>query len=933
MAHLRTFLDSVTLHDDCRRYTVREIRHCYLTWKREGVLRHFGPLHLSSLISLLGSISMTSPGRCTSSLHTHRRVSDIPAADREPHWDLVLTICLDKQGMQYPLSKADVYWLMRAHISRFWEHADSDEPEAQRCLVAAKQCYDKIWDTSQHPDMHLPYFQVLLADPSTEHLHLYATHMAGILTQNGRLHPSLRDQFFRTIVSRAEIASYSRRTILSAISQRIDARELQDGSSEPADKAHDGDEGRYLRVAAPRLVAALEHALLDHKSFRQSSVEAHSDISRWANAIAHCVFSISRDEDRTIDLRWNCLVLLALVRTRSSQWNGASAETWSDPIVRGAVMEWQTVCVLAAIENVLGPALASGSGALPSEVVQGFCGVLRGLWNDWTSISPSAAPPRPLLVSRLICASFFQLAGWLGDRVLVDTCREYCVSAGLWAINESEPSPSAGLQALATEQLYAALKCDTFFERALVDLVVCTTDMEILRGAVDAAVMRYARSDPEQAQELLAWASHRGIAPSGKAVARVGMALARHGINSYLDRYIDHPSLTAEQRAEVVVAYLRMFVEHGRRFMDPRAVVGICPKVVNLSTQVTHPRLLLDYLLSTLRVLIREGYGGQAVTLFEDLSKHSSSIPAAAISQFLRALLWHRRFSLARRILTSSAHTHPDMIPRWSRLVAVFSARGGARKLASALTFASAPKRPPPTTATTVPLTTPERWPGISTTSAQPRPLQVLQRLVNADRLHAAKKLYERICKEEEAEVRTAAGNMIILGAARRASRGQRVGAVAHIYRTLVEKYGFVPDRVTVNTLFSALLSGGEMDKLKARGLFNAVVQMGYPDGNIRQGEVDGDVQPRGPFFGAVPAIVPMLGDVEIPRLASPVMYMRHVRPLYKMFIKAFHGLGDAEAAWKVVGIIKALEAENARRVVDGQDWVVVGTKSNRDEP
>ncbi|KAI0368685.1 hypothetical protein BV20DRAFT_947649 [Pilatotrama ljubarskyi] len=918
MAQLRAFLDAATLHENSRRYTVREIRHHYLTWKREGVLHHFGPHHLSSLISLLGSLSIASPGKRPDALHTHGRLSDMSEIDYAPHWDLVLGMCGDKRRLRYPLSTSDIYWLMRAGIARFWEHTESNKADAEQYLVAARRCYDSICDTSPHLNLHLPYFQALLADPSTEHLHLFATRMAAILMQDGRLDPSLLRFFFATIVSQTGFASFSKRAVLCAISERISGRDLEHGSSSQTGMCAGGSDESFPGADIPSLVATLEHALFNRNDIHQCTSNAtSSEVAEWARVVAHRVFWVSRDEDATVDLRWKCLVLLALVRTRSSEWNGASTETWSDPVVRAAVMEWQAVCILAAMDNLFGPAFTSGDDPLSAEVAQGFCGVLRKLWNDWTAIPPSAAPPRPLYVARLICASFFRLAGHLGDRVLVDTCREHCVSVGLWA-----PGTAAGLQALATEQLYAALKCGTFFERALVDLVVCTTDMDVLRGAADAVIMRYARFDPEQAQELLAWASHRGIAPSGRAIAGVGISLAEHGVNSYMDRYIDHPSLTADQRAEVVIAYLRMFVEHGRRFMDPRAIVATSPKVMDLSTQVTDPKLLLEQLHSTLRVLIREGYGGQAATLFEGvMAKHSSGASRATVSQLLHALLRHRRFELAQRVLTISARTYPDMTSRWATLIYIHASRGGASQLASRLATSNAVNRPFPSDPATgngeQELESPTE-----VTRDRPSSLQRLQSLVRGDRLHAAKKLYERLCQQESPEIRTAAGNMLILGTASRASHGQRVGATVYAYKTLKEKHGFVPDRVTVNIMFKVLLGSKDMDAQKARGLLDAVVRMGYPGRIAPQGDTEGDAESALPF-GIAPAVSPALGDVEIPRLASPIMYMRHVRPLYKTFIKAFHRLGDVEAAWKVVGIIKALEAQNSRRVVDGRDWVV----------
>lgn len=125
IAKLRTFLDAESLHDDSRRYTVRHIRHRYLLWKHENVLHHLGPFHMSSIIRLLGSLSISDPGKPFKPLYSHRRLPDMPESNYGPHWDTIIMICRDKQRLQYPLSTSDRYWLMRARIGKYQEYAET----------------------------------------------------------------------------------------------------------------------------------------------------------------------------------------------------------------------------------------------------------------------------------------------------------------------------------------------------------------------------------------------------------------------------------------------------------------------------------------------------------------------------------------------------------------------------------------------------------------------------------------------------------------------------------------------------------------------------------------------------------------------------------------------------------------------------------------
>ncbi|OJT03714.1 hypothetical protein TRAPUB_5641 [Trametes pubescens] len=801
------------------------------------------------------------------------------------------------------------------HRYNLWKH----RTESEAWLSAAGRCYSVIRGTSSHPELHLSYLQALLTEPSEKGFQEFATHVAAILAQPGRIHPSLRLLLFQSIISHANITTASKHELLLAISGRVMISRPPVTTSLDAISA----EATFVISGAHRLVFALERAVFENTPLPGA---AGDSLSRWARTVSRRVFAVHRDGDHTDDLGWTCLGLLALVRTRTAEWSGDSAEAFSDSIRRAAVMEWQTVCILAAVENVLDAGQSSASDALPLEAIQGFCGVLRKLWVDWTAIPPEDAPPRPLLASRLICSSFLKLAGRLEDKVLLDACREHCVTARLWLFRESSPDTQAGLQELATEQLYAALKCGAFFERALVDLVVCTTDMGLLTAAADAAVTRYAGFDPEHAQELIAWARNRGITPSGKAVACVGIALARDSTSSYLDRYMDDPSLSAEQRAQVVIVYLQTFVTHGRRFMEPRTVAEICQHIILLSTRVAEPGPLLGCLQSALLVLIREGYAVKTVVLAEDVvQKHPPALTEELCSRILSALLRHRRFKLARRFLARCAPLYPDKASDWTTMVILRSARGNASRLASQLAATSVMKPPLRSAALTssrvsrgrkLPAVSTLHLPSLYGAASDPDvALHALQALIRTGRIHAAKKLCERISQQESAEVRTTAGNMLLDGAATRASRGQRVRETAYMYRTLTEKHAFVPDRVTVNIMFKVLLSDKDLDVEKARTLFNAVVRMGYPTG----------VAPRGASPGTKTYPSLFVGGIQVPRVDSPIMYMRHVRPLYKTFIKAFYGVGDVDAARKVLRVMKALETQNARWLAEGKDWDVAG--------
>ena len=72
----------------------------------------------------------------------------------------------------------------------------------------------------------------------------------------------------------------------------------------------------------------------------------------------------------------------------------------------------------------------------------------------------------------------------------------------------------------------------------------------------------------------------------------------------------------------------------------------------------------------------------------------------------------------------------------------------------------------------------------------------------------------------------------------------------------------------------------------------------------------------------------------EVPEFSSPIVYAIHVRPLYKMFIKALYLRRDVEGARTVVGILKGLETKDRlRRVRDVMTAGRLGLKERHKQP
>ena len=777
-------------------------------------------------------------------------------------------------------------------------------------LTKAGKQYLSCCAAVSHLDVHAPFFEALAASPSPVPVHHFAMSLITTLRANRRNNDNISYAIFHLVLRcRNRLSDDVKEQLLHVVSANIAGRTNVSPSV---------DNGLAEVVASDPdvLIAALEIAL-----FTPGDIAAGDPITRWSTTVASRLFAPDSTVQTTVEVRWHCIILLALARTRSTDGAGQAVAQAYDPVQQAAVVEWRTVCVLATLDNFFRSAESHGS-ALENDVIQGFSQLVRKLWKEWSSVHPSVAPPRPLLVARIICASFMRLGGQLKDKALVEVCRDFCVATGLWSVRETQPATEAGLQLLAAEQLYASLVCGTFFERALVDLMVYTYDLRILRSAVDSAIVRYLQRDPEHAQELAAWATSRAVPPSDTVVADVGVALAKHGVSGFLDRYLDDTRLAPELRAKVALAHLRMYMRHGRRFVNPAELIEKMDTFVLLATQLEKPHSFLAVFRGALLVLVRHQYAPQVVKIVQDASaKHPLWFSELFYTHLLRVLLDHRQFRLAQRTLSVCSSRHPENAERWTSLVLFKLHRVRAKKLlfkhlgrrmsrnallALARTRSGRLEQPkvPVNTASSTWTVDSHTW------------HQTVHALVKRGGFVAAKQLFDAVRQRASSHAQTVIGNTILHGYVlrRRSSNHRRLEMVLDTFKQFKEQYDFAPDHVTVNIMLKAQLRSTEdMDARMARQLFDVLVRSGYPTGMSAAPPARGiDTPPFGMDPSPVETVI--VGKLEIPRIQAPLWYRSHVKPLYKTFVKAFYLRGDVAAARKVVGIMKILEAQGWRR-------------------
>jgi len=202
--------------------------------------------------------------------------------------------------------------------------------------------------------------------------------------------------------------------------------------------------------------------------------------------------------------------------------------------------------------------------------------------------------------------------------------------------------------------------------------------------------------------------------------------------------------------------------------------------------------------------------------------------------------------------------------------------------------------------------------------------------LLRAGRIRRAGRLVRWENADSERPLSTQEGNIFLSRAlTRRTGRNRaQIRFLAKLLGRLVAK-GFRPDAVTFNILVKPVLRWKDVSSADdLRRFFDWIVLNGYPRGSLRANHL-------GPFGtggqqGALPILKAVFQQLEIASLS----YALHVRPLYKMFIKAFQDRGDNAAANAIVGIMKDVQQqvleERARREDARRMGRVVAEKRRR---
>lgn len=215
--------------------------------------------------------------------------------------------------------------------------------------------------------------------------------------------------------------------------------------------------------------------------------------------------------------------------------------------------------------------------------------------------------------------------------------------------------------------------------------------------------------------------------------------------------------------------------------------------------------------------------------------------------------------------------------------------------------------------------------------------------LVRIGRNSAALKIldiYSKKTKEGKPSISTRAGN-IILGASLLPKRNRRnlrqFEHAARRLQKLIQERGFVPDRITLNILMKSLLRWENLtpadtlrelfDKLVKSGFAKLSAPVGFFDSVSKPPSSEEEGAPRGlpssaeDVLSIKTAVINQRDGTRTPhrlniRLSPFAAHSKrasfdlHIRPLYKMFVKAFYARGDKDAARGVLESLRLLQAQ-----------------------
>ncbi|KAJ3873466.1 hypothetical protein F5051DRAFT_419156 [Lentinula edodes] len=849
--------------------------------------KSFSATQLSTLISILGSSSLPPDAPRIRNNYVDG------TSNTSAYWSHVLCIADDKKALGFLLNNGDHYWAMWAWLalSRSGEHV--------KALSNASKHYNQIWQKTKFPDILVPYLETLISTGSSEHLQTAVVDLCNILGVHTDLHGRSLKLIWDIFLSSSTALTPSMKTsILHALWSRSTMSHTTVQRSNymathmfnPLTKRHE-----RLPLDIAHLIASLGAPL-----FPFFLVSVPLSVQRWARRQTAAALSPSCSDE----VRWTNFSLFAL--NQAARKGLGNRIPTLDPNFAGSNLnDWHIVLTLSILENVVNSYMVSAQG---SEL----CSLSGALWERWMSFKAD----RPIFVSRAVVSSFLRLAARTQDTYILDQCYRYSIDHALWQTNPDHTAADrAQIEALIGFHFAAFIRCHGRRWADILHFLDVQKDLSVSGSHADFVIQRLSSLDIETAFEFYEFCISHSVPVGVDITTMLATAMAPvrvHVVFPMLERGLNHA-----QMEKVLLALLDTLRTQRHQYLNPASgrILGraLC-KLLQSKAPVVRIKYPLRY--SLLR-LVASNCATDAIRIVELVDEGAPSfLSARFLHRLLGIFLRHRQYTLAGRLYYIMKSRSIPSQDRFRRKLILGLMRGGAN------TFAKRFRSSRSTRSTVERVVTRLEFRGaIPCRTSSDRVLSIVRKypndipsiksafsaLVLSKRPVAAKRLFQDSLPYLDSPTKVWLGNMFLHRILRRFDK-RNIQVVKKLLRAknyLMMNFGFTGDRITFNILLKGMLRWKNVSSSKTRMLFDDCIRMGYPVGSRwrRINNVPFGTQSLSPpiTFG-------------MPMLDPHISFQRHVRPLYKMFIKAFYLRKDVEAAKTVVGILKNEEAENLSR-------------------
>ncbi|PPQ77130.1 hypothetical protein CVT25_010824 [Psilocybe cyanescens] len=886
-----------------RKSSIRTLATFYDEASTHSALHLLDQGQFTTILSLCGTLASKA---LITNYHSTLAARFQPTLSKTQLWSFIARVGADKAKSGYILTLEDHYWIMQAYLAQARVMGNTN---SQSDFDLLHRQYEQLQSMSDAPDVHLPYLDFLI---STSNIADAVRCLCRILQRATYPDPRLAELLWDIILLHgSDLSIDSKELICTTAFHRtnmVPIHRKQSSFGVLTIPSLTSDVVRQGIIRIPHMSAAFAAALF-------SCYTPHYPgqfLVRWANQQARQAFL----PQIAIEIRWCNIILLAAAIYPKNLPVSYRSSTTASPDSGNSL--WRTTLILESMNRTLA-STGADFGSLCGKVQD----IARPLWLTFLSAEKAN---QPVDITRAYISTFLQIAAKSYDEQLKGECYRLSQELGLWNFRQTDHWATKA-QSVDTIAAYvrAHISCEgRDWKGCFSTISALLPGLAWQEDVANILIRRYSQENVETAYDLYVHCLEVGISISHQTVDKLFMGLVKYQRWDIITMFLNHSSTTQDQLQFLFGESLRLFQIERFRYVDPTFVKLLTQTASKLYERDPPPQSLKYSIRYFLSIMIWTHYVRDMVKLVELLHR---SVPSFFTPRLLHTLALHlirrrelleafKLFRIFERAQGKPASPSLERIRH--KLMFKFSKVGAhnvARQVMRGKTrIVSLTRREALAHYGLSMLQSPLRYyrcvqrVGFRASGDGPTVREAISLLVKAKRTFSARKLYARCRSTLDVKTRTAIGNIIIHGPIQGSGfrNARLVRRVVKIKDLLINEYGFVPDRTTLNIILKSILRWETtLDAPKVRRLFDNMAHEGYPiPEQFRRTHGVPFSSPRG-SFKALP----------LSSLAPGFSFSKHIRPMYKMFIKAFYVRNDVSAAKTVVGILKEVEILEMREL------------------